>query len=571
MSSQQQLNELIIASMEGSMDDASFEELKKVLEQDPEARQHYADMISLNIMMRGPGGESAIQQTNAQVGQDIDSQEIMRERVELDQLYKFIKETAENGRKVDKVKDLAENQLREFLEQQKSSQSDAKAKDIAIKFSLPKKRMLKYVAVAASLLMFVGLWGFLGDRQIPVAALTNISNAKWEIEPQELLFNQEYKLISGLAEIEFYDGAKVVLEGPVNITLESANGANLTYGKLAATVPEKAKGFTIKTPCAKFIDLGTEFGVSVDDSSSSLSVFYGQVAVVMPGDSFDESYIVNTGEQVLARQDDSALVDITASIEYVRDIPPVLDCTEPMLTINKDVLDQKIHEYIIWEGATKNRLSSDAMINRDQKYIRFDGDKTDFAINKNNEVTPRVWGYGYSWSFWFKPDVIDQQVIFKVVPSDNDDTLFSEDGDDAEVLHGLCIKNNKEKQKILSYIFLTHNRGIADSISVGHEIESKPLTIQDEWIHVAGVISPDVVKLYINGVCVGEHQLPPNHIAFGDESDLFIMGRNMYFNEGIFKGSRFKRFKGYVDDIRFYECELTSEDVLEIYSTHKIK
>ena len=56
------------------------------------------------------------------------------------------------------------------------------------------------------------------------------------------------KLESGLAQIEFLQGSTVVLEGPVEFEVINPNGGALSLGKLRASVPQVASGFTIELP-----------------------------------------------------------------------------------------------------------------------------------------------------------------------------------------------------------------------------------------------------------------------------------------------------------------------------------
>jgi hypothetical protein len=85
---------------------------------------------------------------------------------------------------------------------------------------------------------------------------------------------------SGLAVVEFVDGATVVLEGPINFTLESATCGYLHRGKMVAHVPPRASGFTVQTTSATIIDRGTEFGVEVTaDGVSNVAVLKGRVDV----------------------------------------------------------------------------------------------------------------------------------------------------------------------------------------------------------------------------------------------------------------------------------------------------
>ena len=68
------------------------------------------------------------------------------------------------------------------------------------------------------------------------------------------------KLKVGLAQVEFLQGASVVLEGPVEFSTENPNEGSLLKGKLRAVVPKVATGFAINLPKGRVIDLGTDFG-----------------------------------------------------------------------------------------------------------------------------------------------------------------------------------------------------------------------------------------------------------------------------------------------------------------------
>jgi len=92
---------------------------------------------------------------------------------------------------------------------------------------------------------------------------------------------QSLKLASGVAEIQFDIGAKVILQSPADFQLLSANSARLKTGKATVEIEkEVARGFTILTPETKFVDQGTEFGVEVTPGGNSkIHVFKGMVDV----------------------------------------------------------------------------------------------------------------------------------------------------------------------------------------------------------------------------------------------------------------------------------------------------
>ena len=140
-------------------------------------------------------------------------------------------------------------------------------------------------------------------------------------------------LRSGLIEITYDTGAKVILQGPVTYEVESAAGGYLSVGKLTAKLEKKGTGigdqrsetanqkseirnqkslspdhcplFSVRTPTATITDLGTEFGVEVSSEGKTTSyVFRGMVRVQAIGHSGKPE-----GTAQLLGENESAQVD----------------------------------------------------------------------------------------------------------------------------------------------------------------------------------------------------------------------------------------------------------------------
>lgn len=89
-------------------------------------------------------------------------------------------------------------------------------------------------------------------------------------------------LSAGLVQLEFYGGAAVVLEGPVEFELRDAARGFCQSGRLTARAGPNARGFVIGTPRCEVTDRGTEFGLSVTPAGDEVRVFEGRVAVTAP-------------------------------------------------------------------------------------------------------------------------------------------------------------------------------------------------------------------------------------------------------------------------------------------------
>lgn len=86
-------------------------------------------------------------------------------------------------------------------------------------------------------------------------------------------------LDSGFAQIEFFGGAALLVEGPAEFEIVSPSQVIWRHGKVRVRVPPAARGFEMLTPGMKLVDLGTEFGVEVDRATtgSRVQVFSGEV------------------------------------------------------------------------------------------------------------------------------------------------------------------------------------------------------------------------------------------------------------------------------------------------------
>src|SRR5690606_18004509 len=109
---------------------------------------------------------------------------------------------------------------------------------------------------------------------VQVAVVERTIDARWsepdgakqkhaQVESGELLH-----IASGVVQLTLESGVSLTVEGPARWTITGRNQATLHAGRLLARVPSQAVGFTLETPVGRIVDLGTEFGVNVDESGS---------------------------------------------------------------------------------------------------------------------------------------------------------------------------------------------------------------------------------------------------------------------------------------------------------------
>ena len=109
-------------------------------------------------------------------------------------------------------------------------------------------------------------------------------DATWgDFKPEEFLLRLAkgdlLDLETGIARIEFSAGASVILKGPARLELLAGDAARLHSGQMTGRAEDG--NFKLLTQAAEVIDLGTEFGVSVDSlANTDVCVFDGVVDVV---------------------------------------------------------------------------------------------------------------------------------------------------------------------------------------------------------------------------------------------------------------------------------------------------
>ena len=201
-----------------------------------------------------------------------------------------------------------------------------------------------------------------------VGRVTGIADCRWTGQSAEpfigayVSVGSKYSLDAGLLEITYDDGARVILQGRCKYEVDSRRGGYLAIGKLTARVEVgggesgnrrigdsgirgvgRAKGqvdrndtaassaplFAIRTPSAIVTDLGTEFGVEVDEVGETVShVFQGSVVVQATdggGLPRGAARVLKANESVRVITADNGRVTVgrlsARSADFVRSIP----------------------------------------------------------------------------------------------------------------------------------------------------------------------------------------------------------------------------------------------------------
>ncbi len=126
-----------------------------------------------------------------------------------------------------------------------------------------------------------------------------------------------YTLLEGFVKLNFDNGVKVILEAPAEYQVLSTDRIGLQSGKLYASVPQEAIGFSVYTPNAIIIDMGTEFGVETDKwGDTYLQVVKGRTALIAGKDSGRASIDVLKGQAKKIAANTAEVTDIEFDEEH---------------------------------------------------------------------------------------------------------------------------------------------------------------------------------------------------------------------------------------------------------------
>ena len=121
-----------------------------------------------------------------------------------------------------------------------------------------------------------------------VAVLASAVDATWTGDAPAtgavLAPGKVLKLSAGAAQVEFFSGARLIVQGPAEVEVRSEMEVYCRGGRVTALVPPPARGFKVSGDRQTVVDLGTEFGVSVPPTGpAEVHVFGGIVEVYTAG------------------------------------------------------------------------------------------------------------------------------------------------------------------------------------------------------------------------------------------------------------------------------------------------
>lgn len=122
----------------------------------------------------------------------------------------------------------------------------------------------------------------------------------FSFQPGNLVPTGRHLLRAGLAEVMLDNGSSVVLQGPVEVEFIDTDHIRLLRGRLTGHAPGEGVTLDVLTPTLDVVDLGTRFGVEVNEAGSTeVHVLEGSVQVT---DQAGDNQIVTEGQALVSNR-----------------------------------------------------------------------------------------------------------------------------------------------------------------------------------------------------------------------------------------------------------------------------
>jgi hypothetical protein len=376
------------------------------------------------------------------------------------------------------------------------------------------------------------------------------------------------RIKSGLAQVVFYNGARVVIEGPTELQLVSANEASCHSGRLTADVPPQARGFRIGTPQMSVTDLGTAFGLDVRERRTELHVFKGSVEFEPAGDGGKQN--LQEGGAAVAENSHAphliaADLDAFASLFDLQAKSAVAEsrrCNQWRAAGARLNRDPSLRVRFAFERETDWRLTNStghALAPADGAIVgcqwiegRWSEKRALEFRNVNDRVRLSVRGEfeALTLAAWVRVQGLDRKL----------NSLFMSDGFEPGTIH-----------------WLIRNDGVLGLTVIGQDTNqyqicaTRPVLTLDQlgmWLHLAVVLDGGAQRVvqYVNGLPVGEKALrinPPFRIG---AAELGNWNANGFRKEDPFM---IRNFSGAMDEFCLFSRALNAGEIRALYSAGK--
>lgn len=414
-------------------------------------------------------------------------------------------------------------------------------------------------AAAVALLLGAGLltWMRIPEPVATVSRVESVTGAAALAAGDTLTRGSRLELNGGLVELDLGGRGRMIIEGPADLEFTGPTSAVLKKGRVLLHVTPAGHGYRLETPRGALVDLGTEFGVFVDDQTGQVEthVLAGEVEAIPLG-----------GIQPILLQQDEALQqtgDLNVRIPAARgsfyaSLPPVRHGPSAMIHWDMETNDTSIIRArtrgLEEEGLGLKFFVGDRKISPPtvdgpfDAAVSFDGRRS-FGESEFKGIagkSPRT------VAFWVK------------VPSD-----FKPRHGFAMVSWGEWVPENPGGVWQISVNTFSEDGAVGRlrvGVHGGMAIGSTDLR-DDQWHHIAVVLYPaenpefgQHVLLYVDGALepVSQRILGVIDTSTQDASHGVWLGRNINIDSG------YQFFRGALDEVYIFDSALSPQEIRNI-------
>lgn len=412
-----------------------------------------------------------------------------------------------------------------------------------------------------------------------VAFLAHLVDVQWADDQSPLSVGDaldpgRLAIESGFAQIEFFCGATVILEGPAEIELTSSTLASVKHGRLRAQVPPAARGFSLDVDEMRVVDLGTEFGLSVTDQGAEVQVFDGEVELER-NDAAKKKLLA--GQAVLHSkgkyQDASVTPDQFLDIESLEsraDGQRAARFRRWREWSDKTKRDDRMIAYYAFDGVDswKRKLLATASSIDGMDVSELDGaivgarrlpgrwiEKGALEFKRPaDRVRVNLPGQyqAISLACWAKIDSLDRKF----------NSLFLTDGYDAGEPHWQILETGQMYFSVRP-----------DDLASGKPRDFKALSpefwvpsLSGKWIHLATTfdLASGEITHYLNGQMLSRHSVPAQQCPTSIQMGTSSIG-NWASPTQLDSSFAIRNLNGSIDELAIYDAALTAQEVQEMY------
>ena len=390
---------------------------------------------------------------------------------------------------------------------------------------------------------------------------------------------------AGVAEIDFFCGATLIVEGPATLQVKSDWSVEVLQGRLRANVPPAARGFTVNAAGTDIIDLGTEFALHVTAKQARVKVLDGEVEI--RGGQHDGKHLL-TGQGVSlngteARPDMFAGLSTEMDVRRRRESAADRCFTRWQSHSQQLYSDERLIAYYPIATTQPDRLirnAAESVAGRDGLLVgpvertegRFGKQSTGLAFDRAGaRVRTRIDGTFQALTFmcWARIDSLSHRY----------NALFMADG----------YENGEPHWQIRNDGRLMFSIMVDDTQDVRHFNQFDPHMVRDaglhrvyfsepiwdisksgQWFHITAVFDPinRQVTQYVNGEQVSSEQiLDQFHISQLRIGPAEIGNWGQPFRKTPWFAVR--NLDGIIDELAIFNAALTADEIRSLYEQGK--